>query len=64
MQYVMGDCFRCDRAGIQVTYYGELVGDDERETPVFACRACVERLAAMHERAHENPVRQYMVSSP
>lgn len=58
MLYVMGGCFRCDRGAIQVTRIGELVGSGA-VTPIYACRGCVERLAAMHERAHEDPVRRY-----
>lgn len=55
----MGDCFRCDRTGIQVTHVGEIAGP-EGETPLSACRACLERLLALHLGAHENPVRQYV----
>ncbi|WP_405675783.1 hypothetical protein OG292_10855 [Streptomyces sp. NBC_01511] len=57
--YELGDCFRCDRAGLQVTRIGEITGP-EGETPLVACRSCVERLLAMHLGAHENPVRQYV----
>lgn len=57
--YEMGDCFRCDRTGIQVTHVGEIAGP-EGETPLSACRACLERLLALHLGAHENPVRQYV----
>lgn len=56
----MGDCFRCDRTGIQVTRVGEVVGP-EGETPLDACRSCLERLLALHRAAHENPVRRYVV---
>ncbi|WP_405612055.1 hypothetical protein [Streptomyces sp. NBC_01508] len=56
--YELGDCFRCDRAGLQVTRIGEITGP-EGETPLHACRSCVERLLALHRSAHENPVRRY-----
>ncbi|MFJ9027550.1 hypothetical protein ACIRQP_03340 [Streptomyces sp. NPDC102274] len=56
----LGDCFRCDRGAIQVTHVGESIDPDGAETPLFACRACTERLTAMHQRAHETPVRRYV----
>lgn len=55
----MGDCFRCDRTSLQVALVGEITGP-EGETPLTACRSCVERLLALHLGAHENPVRQYV----
>lgn len=39
----MGDCFRCDRAGLQVIQIGELIGP-AGTVPLFACRACTDRL--------------------
>ncbi|MCF3960925.1 hypothetical protein [Streptomyces fuscigenes] len=63
MQYLTGgSCFRCDRDGVTVTHFGDLIGEDGAETPLFACRACVARLIAMHERAHEYPVRRYALA--
>ncbi|MFB6948877.1 hypothetical protein ACFV85_15065 [Streptomyces niveus] len=38
---------------------GEIVGP-EGETPLTACRSCVERLLSMHLGAHEAPVRRYV----
>lgn len=57
--YAMGDCFRCDRAGLQVKRFGEITGP-EGETPLHACHSCIERLLALHQGAHANPVRRYM----
>lgn len=57
--YEMGDCFRCPRGSVQVTRIGEIVSPDG-ETPLFACRDCVQALIVMHDRAHEDPVRRYV----
>ncbi|WP_405676820.1 hypothetical protein OG292_19460 [Streptomyces sp. NBC_01511] len=57
--YLMGDCFRCDRAALQVARFGEITGP-EGETPLWACRSCIEHLLALHRGAHENPVRHYV----
>jgi hypothetical protein len=61
VNWAMGDCFRCDRGGIQVAPIGELTGGGA-VTPIWACRACVEQLAAMHESAHAPPVRPYVLA--
>lgn len=51
-EYEMGSCFRCPRKGTQVTRFGE-IRSDEGETPLYACRECVQELLAMHERQIE-----------
>ncbi|WP_430376674.1 hypothetical protein [Streptomyces sp. B1-3] len=51
-QYELGSCFRCPRKGTQVTRIGEITSD-EGETPLYACRECVQELLVMHERAME-----------
>ncbi|MET9848850.1 hypothetical protein [Streptomyces ossamyceticus] len=51
-EYEMGSCFRCPRKGTQVTRFGEITSD-EGETPLYACRECVQELLTMHERAME-----------
>ncbi|MEV7427845.1 MULTISPECIES: hypothetical protein [Streptomyces] len=58
----LGDCFRCDRGGVQVIRVGELVGP-YGETPLYACRCCVERLVAMGHHTQETPVRPYVGAS-
>lgn len=57
--YLMGDCFRCDRAGLQVTRFGEITGP-AGDTPLFACQSCVERFVSLHRGVHQKPVRRYM----
>ncbi|MEV7422898.1 hypothetical protein [Streptomyces sp. NPDC091212] len=57
-EVILGDCFRCDRGALQVVRVGELVGP-RGEAPLYACRACTERLTAMHHHTHETPVRPY-----
>ncbi|MFJ1645960.1 hypothetical protein [Streptomyces sp. NPDC088258] len=57
----LGDCFRCDRGGLQVSRVGELIGP-YGETPLFACRSCAERLMGMGHHAHETPVRPYVTT--
>lgn len=59
--YALGDCFRCERVGIQVTDIGTIEGGGAI-TPIRACRACVEQLTAMHESAHAAPVRPYVLA--
>ncbi|MFE7762916.1 hypothetical protein [Streptomyces sp. NPDC057438] len=51
-EYELGPCFRCSRKGVQVTRFGEITSD-EGETPLYACRECVQELLTMHERAME-----------
>ncbi|WP_413757224.1 hypothetical protein [Streptomyces sp. MMBL 11-3] len=48
-EYELGSCFRCTRKGIQVTRFGEIVSE-EGETPLYACRECVQELLSIHER--------------
>ncbi|GAQ61422.1 hypothetical protein SsS58_01771 [Streptomyces scabiei] len=48
----MGPCFHCSRKGFQVTRFGEITSD-EGETPLYACRECIQELLVMHERAME-----------
>ncbi|WP_413755211.1 hypothetical protein [Streptomyces sp. MMBL 11-3] len=48
-EYELGSCFRCIRKGIQVTRFGEIVSE-EGETPLYACRECVQELLSIHER--------------
>ncbi|MFD8472067.1 hypothetical protein ACFV2E_08420 [Streptomyces globisporus] len=51
-EYELGSCFRCPRRGTQVTRFGE-IRSDEGETPLYACRECVQELLVMHERSME-----------
>ncbi|WP_405539676.1 hypothetical protein OG787_46995 [Streptomyces sp. NBC_00075] len=51
-EYEMGTCFRCSRRRVQVTRFGEITSD-EGETPLYACRECVQELLTMHERSME-----------
>ncbi|MFE3736807.1 hypothetical protein [Streptomyces sp. NPDC059134] len=62
LDFVLGDCFRCDRTGIQTTRIGEIVSP-EGQTPVRACRSCVEVLIAIHRPADE-PVREHAAQHP
>lgn len=48
-EYELGSCFRCTRRGIQVTRFGEITSE-EGETPLYACRECVQELLSVHER--------------
>ncbi|MGW3153984.1 hypothetical protein [Streptomyces sp. NPDC001089] len=48
-EYEVGSCFRCPRKGVQVTRFGE-IQSVEGETPLYACRECVQELLSMHER--------------
>ncbi|RDG35688.1 hypothetical protein [Streptomyces corynorhini] len=61
VRVVMGDCFRCDRGGLQVGRVGELLGP-YGETPLYACGACTERLVTMHQQSRETPVRPYIAA--
>ncbi|MFE3830962.1 hypothetical protein [Streptomyces sp. NPDC059092] len=62
VDYALGDCFRCDRTGIQTTRIGEIVSP-EGQTSIRACRSCVEVLIAIHRPADE-PVREYVAQHP
>ncbi|MFE7029427.1 hypothetical protein ACFU9Y_03890 [Streptomyces sp. NPDC057621] len=63
-EYELGSCFRCPRRQLQVTRLGEITSE-EGETPLYACRQCVEDLLAMHERSvgREGP-RPYILQLP
>ncbi|MEE1799549.1 hypothetical protein PUR57_12845 [Streptomyces sp. JV176] len=63
VDYALGDCFRCDRTGIQTTRIGEIVSP-EGTTPIRACWSCVEILVAIHRPAYETPVREYVAQHP
>lgn len=62
-EYKLGLCFRCYRNNVQVTRVGEITSPDG-ETPLFACRACVQELTVIHARAHEEPGRPYVQQFP
>ncbi|MCA1218288.1 hypothetical protein [Streptomyces sp. 8L] len=55
----LGGCFLCERQGLQVFRVGEIVSP-RAVTPLTACRACAERLLALHDTATLDPVRPYM----
>lgn len=61
VSYVLGDCFRCDRGGIQVAPIGTIEGGGAL-TPIRALPSRVEQLTAMHESAHASPVRPYVLA--
>ncbi|WP_405773671.1 hypothetical protein [Streptomyces sp. NBC_01538] len=51
-EYEMGTCFRCCLRRVQVTRFGEITSN-EGETPLYACRECVQELLTMYEHAIE-----------
>ena len=51
-EYEMGTCFRCCLRRVKVTRLGEITSNDG-ETPLYACRECVQELLTMYERALE-----------
>lgn len=51
-EYETGTCFRCSRRRVQVTRFGEITSN-EGETPLYACRECVQELLTMYEQAME-----------
>lgn len=51
-EYEMGTCFRCFLRQVQVTRFGEITSN-EGETPLYACRECVQELLTTYERAME-----------
>ncbi|MFE1963301.1 hypothetical protein [Streptomyces sp. NPDC059479] len=62
---VMGDCFRCDRSGLQTIRAGVMTspggpGHVAGETPIFVCRACERALLARHMEAQTSPARPYV----
>ncbi|MGW6739741.1 hypothetical protein ACWGDX_03160 [Streptomyces sp. NPDC055025] len=62
---VMGDCFRCDRTGLQTIRAGVITspggpGAITGETPIFVCRACEQALLARHTEAQTSPARPYV----
>ncbi|WP_046495103.1 hypothetical protein [Streptomyces odonnellii] len=65
--YELGDCFRCDRRGLQTICIGSLItaggpGHAAAETPLYACRACEQALMDIHHQAHTSPARQYVTA--